>query len=356
MSADPRRRYDAEGLNVGAVLDGTAAPSITPVHAFFTRSHATPPVIDAATFRLAVDGLVRHPASFNLAELVTHFALHDVPATLLCAGLRRAEFAAIGSLNGELPWGSDPVSTGHWTGVRLADVLRHVGLEDGATHVEFIGLDDVERDGQRFGFGGSITVEKALSVDVLLATHLNGAPLTVVHGAPLRALVPGWIGARSVKWLGRVTVRGDESPNYFQRKAYRVQRVSDPLHPRDVQQGDAMDEVPRNAVIVSPAADSTVAAGPVRVRGWAIGAGGRAVDAVELRVGDGEWVAATLTPPAGPWAWCWWEATVPVPPGSCELTVRAHDAAGAMPESLAHTWNVKGYGNNAWGRRRLIAL
>ncbi|MCU0634351.1 MAG: sulfite oxidase, partial [Gemmatimonadaceae bacterium] len=348
-----RRVYDADGLNVGSLAPTGAG--ITPTRAFFLRSHAPPPAIDAATFHLDVDGMVQRATAFSLAELLTRFALHEVTATLVCAGMRRVEFSALGSLNGELPWGADPVSTGVWSGVRLADVLRDVGVEEGATHVEFSGLDAVERDGERFGFGGSIALTKALTDDVLLATHLNGAPLPVAHGYPLRAVVPGWIGARSVKWLGRITVTDRESRNYFQAKAYRVQREADPTDPRDVRRGAAMDVIPRNAVIVSPPADARVSAGAVRVAGWAIGAGARPIERVEVRVGDGDWVTATVHAPVSVWSWCWWEATVSLSPGRHTLQARAGDAEGVMPESLAQAWNVKGYGNNVWARTEVEA-
>ena len=87
---------------------------------------------------------------------------------------------------------------------------------------------------------------------MLLATKLNGRPLPPVHGFPVRAVVPGWIGARSVKWLGRIVLRTDPSPNYFQSRAYRVQREINPNDPRDVSAGSAISAVPLNAVILDP--------------------------------------------------------------------------------------------------------
>ncbi len=91
-----------------------------------------------------------------------------------------------------------------------------------ARHVAFAGLDETERHGHRFCFGGSIPLEKALSPEVLLAYEMNGEPLPPVHGAPLRVVVPGYIGARSVKWLSTVTLQDEPSDNYFQAKAYRL--------------------------------------------------------------------------------------------------------------------------------------
>ena len=194
--------------------------------------------------------MVERPRQFSLEELLGTFPRREVAATLACAGLRRDEFLAFGPLPGELPWGPEPVSTGRWSGIAMADLLRAVGASPEARHVQMVGLDQVERHGDRFGFGGSVDLAKAMSGDVLLATELNGAPLPPPHGFPVRALVPGWIGARSVKWLGRIEVTTEPSPNYFQTRAYRMAREVDHADPRDVSGGTALTEVPLNTVIL----------------------------------------------------------------------------------------------------------
>ncbi len=231
-TAGPRLIHDADGLNTG-VWPARCDHPVTPVDLFFTRSHAAVPRIDPRTWRLEVGGLVNRTTSFSLEELIRAFPRRHVTATLVCAGLRRNEFLRLGALPGELPWGPEPASTGGWTGLALGDLLQAVGVAERARYVEFLGLDQVERHGHEFGFGGSIDLTKALSAEVILATELNGAPLPPVHGFPLRAVVPGWIGARSVKWLGRITLLEEPSSNYFQSSAYRMQREINPLDPRD---------------------------------------------------------------------------------------------------------------------------
>jgi sulfite oxidase len=255
-------------------------------------------------------------------------------------------------LPGELPWGPEPASTGTWAGVSLGDLLRSVGVAEEARHVQFTGLDQVEREGRRFGFGGSIDVAKALGAEVLLAWQLNGAPLPPAHGFPLRAVVPGWIGARSVKWLGKITLSAEPSPNYFQTKAYRVQREINRRDPRDVSAGIALSEIPLNAVIVDPAPDGVVAAGPVAVRGWALGSAGRPVTTVEVSTNSGRaWTAARIARKGSAWSWVFWEATIELARGRHTLVARAVDSAGTtQPGELSETWNVKGYNNNAWHR------
>src|SRR5207302_10976444 len=117
---------------------------------------------------------------------------------------------------GGLGWASEPISTAEWGGVPSREVLDAAGPEAEARHVELTGLDEAERHGRRFNFGGSIPLDKAQQPEVLLAYEMNGRPLPAVHGGPLRLVVPGYIGARSVKWLSRITVQEEPSESYFQ--------------------------------------------------------------------------------------------------------------------------------------------
>jgi sulfite oxidase len=343
--------HDPDGLNA-AYWPPPADQLITPVAQFFTRSHAQVPTIDPGTWHLEVGGLVERPRRFSLEQLQGDFPQRHVSATLICAGLRRDEFLTLGPLPGELPWGPEPASTADWGGVSLADLLDLVAPRKEALHVEFTGLDQVERSGERFGFGGSIDLAKALDGEVLLATSLNGEPLPAKHGFPVRVVVPGWIGARSVKWLGQVILREEPSTNYFQRQAYRVQREINPNNPRDVSAGVALTEIFLNSVVVSPTSAQHVAAGQVKVNGWAIGSGGRPLTSVQVSADGGNaWIQAGLTNRSGGRTWSHWEATVNLPRGSHVLVVRASDVTGIpQPMTLNATWNVKGYSNNAWHR------
>jgi sulfite oxidase len=354
----PCRRlvHDPDGLNTGC-WPIPAEYFVTPSALFFTRSHAPTPNIDPATWRLEVSGLVERPRSFTLDQLLDFPERHEA-ATLVCAGLRRDEFLPIGPLPGELPWGPEAASTGMWTGISLADVLRTVGVSPQARYVEFIGLDRCERQGQQFGFGGSIEVAKAHCPEVLLASRLNGAALAPEHGFPVRVVVPGWIGARSVKWLGQIRLSEQPSNNYFQSRAYRFQRETNPKDLRDVTGGVALTEVPLNSVILEPTADQKVRAGRVAVRGWAMGSGGRPLASIEVSADEGRnWTAARIAVDGRRWTWTFWETTVELAPGTHTLMVRATDSAGTrQPVSPWETWNVKGYSNNAWHRVTIRAV
>ena len=346
-----RLKHGTDGLNSG-VWPVPTDRLITATEHFFTRSHAPIPSLDVGTWRLEVGGLVERPARFSLADLTREFRTRGVTATVACAGIRREEFLSLGPLPGELPWGPEPISTASWTGVSLAAVLQAVGVSSRASHVEFVGLDQVARHGHTFGFGGSVDMIKALDGDVLLATGMNGAALPPEHGFPLRALVPGWIGARSVKWLGRINLLEGPSDNYFQARAYRFQRRIAADDRRDVSQGVALTAIPVNSVIVDPAAPAVAPSGLLRVRGWAIGCDGEPLRSVEISGDAGKsWSRATVTVPGEKWTWSFWEGELTLPPGSHVLAARAMDNRGTtQPATVGETWNVKGYNNNAWHR------
>jgi len=346
------RVLDEALFNAGPPPALLAESVVTPNELFFTRSHGTLPEIDPDAWRLGVGGLVAHSLTLSLNDLVSSHAHHTITTTLVCAGLRRDELLTVRPIPGELAWGLEPVSTGRFTGVRLRDVLIAAEVHAEAAHVGLIGLDVVERKQRRFGFGGSIPLAKALHPEVLLAFEMNGEPLPPVHGGPVRLLVPGYVGARSVKWLGEIELRAEPSDNYFQAEAYRVQREANGVDARDVRAGAALAETPLNAAILSPEARSILAPGPLEVRGWAIGGDSAPPDRVEVS-GDGgrTWISATLDAGAGAWAWVLWRASVVLDPGHQTLVARAWGLDGrCQPETLAEVWNVKGYANNAWHR------
>jgi sulfite oxidase len=344
----------AEPFNGGPPSELLRRGFITPNGLFFVRNHGGVPEVDPASYRLIVDGLVEYPLSLSWENLQC-FPRAAVTATLQCAGNRRLELMAHAPINNELPWGTEAVSNAEWSGLTLRDVLETAEARPEARHAAFTGLDETERHGERFRFGGSIPLSKA--ADVLLADTMNGAPLPAVHGAPLRAVVPGYIGARSVKWLSRITLQAEPSNNYFQAKAYRLF----PPHfgPENVEweQGLMLGESPVNSVILSPAEGETVAAGRLTVRGWALAGGSRQVARVDVSADGGRnWTVAGLGSKCADFAWRLWEAILDLAPGDHEIVCRAWDtAAQTQPEHPAQVWNFKGYTNNAWHRVRVRA-
>jgi sulfite oxidase len=342
-------------FNGGPPLWALASSFVTPTDLFFVRSHAGTPDVDPQRYRLAVGGLVRRPLSLSLADLAA-LPHASVRATLQCAGNRRDELLAVGPVPDELAWGADAISTAEWSGVPLSAVLAEAGVEPGAAHVAFESLDTVERGGSRFSFGGSVPLAKALAGEVLLADRMNGEPLAPAHGFPLRVVVPGYIGARSVKWLGSVVAQAAPSDNYFQAHAYKLFPPGVTPETVDWSGGLMLGELSVTAAICAPTAGARVPAGPIAVSGYAMAGGGRTVERVDLSADGGHtWAQAQLGEGAA-WTWRLWRAEVELAPGPCELVVRAWDsAANTQPEAVRSTWNFKGYMNNAWHRVAVIA-
>ena len=198
-----------------------AEGAITATDAFYVRNHGAVPEA-AGEWRLRVDGAVERPLDLSLATLREALPEYTVTATLQCAGNRRAGLIAIRDIPGEAPWGPGATGTATWTGARLADVLALARPSGEAVHVGFEGADLSPEAKPPQRFGGSIPLDKARRPEVLLAWAMNGEPLQPVHGAPLRVVVPGYIGARSVKWLDRIELRRTPWKGYFQEVVYRL--------------------------------------------------------------------------------------------------------------------------------------
>ena len=328
--------HSAEPLCAGPDQQKLVASYLTPVDLHFVRNHGQVPEIDPTSYRLRVDGMVDQPQELSLAALWDGFERQTVRTSLQCAGNRRSELERIAPFHEQVLWGGDAVGTAEWTGVRLADVLSLAGVRQSARHVWFEGLDPVELVAETTVFGASIDLDRALSPDVVLAFEMNGGPLPPLHGAPLRVVVPGYIGARSVKWLGGIVLSDRPSDNHFQADSYRL--VGDPLERSQL-----------NSFISVPADGAVLGGGRLELLGYATPGGGSAIDRVEVAVDAAGWHPAELLDPPQKDVWVRWRSGLDLGPGDHQLRVRASDSSGAsQPEDMAARWNPKGYMNDAW--------
>jgi sulfite oxidase len=346
--------HQREPFNAETGIESLDDP-VTATDAFYVRGHGAVPEIDPEAWRLRVGGLVGRELSLSLETLREAFRERTVTATLQCAGNRRARLMAIRDIPGEAPWGPGATGTATWTGVALADVLALAAPASSAADVGFEGADLCPEADPVQRFGGSIPLDKALRSEVLLAWAMNGESLAAVHGAPVRVVVPGYIGARSVKWLEQIELRAEPWTGYFQHVAYRLVPADDTPGPGV---GMPLGLVALNSEILSPRDQDTVPAGPIEVRGYAFAGGDRYVARVDVSIDAGtSWAQAELLDDLGRWAWRHWRIRVDLAPGWHEVLVRAWDSSAAtQPEDDAALWNPKGYVNNARPRIRVRAV
>jgi sulfite oxidase len=320
-----------------------ASSWITPVSHFYVRNHVfEPEPVNAKQWRLTVDGEVQRPLTLRLSDLLG-MDKHSVANTLECAGNGRAFH------NPKVPgiqWQRGAVGNAAFRGPRLRDILERAGVKPGGRHVMFRGLDPAPA--RVPPFIRSIPIEKAMDSDTLVATHMNGAPLTMHHGFPARALAPGWVGAASVKWLAEIKVLESEFDGNFMKPGYRF--PNQPVEPgASVNPNDTHPLTSLNvkSIIAAPSDGARLNPGPVQVYG-AAWAGEADVEKVEVSTDAGKsWTPAALGREQAHYAWRLWNYTW-VPKESAEYVIcsRATDRRGRVqPENAV--WNPSGYLYNA---------
>jgi len=314
---------------------------ITPNDLFFVRSHLYTPEVALGAWRLAVDGEVARPVTLTFDDL-RRMPQVTLTATLECAGNGRANFSP--PVAG-VQWQKGAVGTARWTGVRLADVLTRAGVQPSGRFVLLDGADVPL--GAMPDFVRQLPIAKAMDPDTLLAIEMNGAPIPIPNGFPVRAIVPGWEGAYSMKWLTGVRVLSQEHDSFWIKTAYRypTRRVAPgaavpPEHMAPVM-GLAV-----KSLITSPG-DGAKTAGAVTIRGMAW-AGEANITGVDVSTDGGStWVPARLGTEQARYTWrqfaLEWH---PAAAGSYVVMSRAADDTGRV-QPVVPQWNPSGYLWNA---------
>ena len=330
---------------------------ITPVKHFYVRSHAPNPTVDINQFVLTVEGKVRKPLTMSLAQL-NRLTRRTVTATLTCAGNRRTEFNQEGKVGG-VQWEAGAIGNAQWSGFALADVLKMAEVLEGAKHVWFEGLDKIQRKEAIIPFGASIPIEKAMQggdlPGALLVDRMNGQVLTPDHGYPLRTIVPGYIGARSVKWLGKIVVSDMPSPNHYLAHAYKIVKSTDPI---DWNEAGPIYRYPINGAIASPEPAARIRPGWLNVSGYVLPSGRpeSQIRQIEISTDDGlTWQQGKTIGPSSTFCWQLWKARIRVTRDTQSLSFRALDTSGGfMPQR--GIWNAKGYLQNSWYRLQVKVI
>ncbi|KAJ4377347.1 hypothetical protein N0V83_000172 [Neocucurbitaria cava] len=336
----------------------------------YDRNHGPIPHIDTDGHKVGVFGLVHKELSLSIADLQS-LPQHTVICALQCAGNRRHTMRTKLKEVSGIDWFDGAVMNCKWTGPLLHDVLHKAGIkvedkkwED--AHVAFACFQTPTQEDEFYG--ASIPLSRAMNPDcsILLALNMNDKPLPPNHGAPVRVVTPGIAGARSVKWLDRITVQMSESDSYYQQHDYKIlppEADSKEKAEEYWAKVDSLQDMPINSVIGVPTSNSTVKRDPdgtIEVRGYALpsGADGPIVR-VEISVDGGEtWTDAELIKAYEgedakdvelKWAWALWRARVEVEPGKdVKIFSRATDKSGST-QSKSAEWNFRGVAYNGYG-------
>jgi DMSO/TMAO reductase YedYZ molybdopterin-dependent catalytic subunit len=246
-----------------------------------------------------------------------------------------------------LQWERGGVGNAEWTGVRLAEVLSTAKLKPEASHVHMLGADGPPSP-KTPAFFRSIPLEKALDPNTIIALEMNGEPLPVLHGGPMRLVVPGWAGNHWMKWLRALTIAAEEAPGFYQRSGYRMPKT--PAPPEAVLDPATLLTVTTlnvKSIITAPSDGGKHAEGPLELRGVAWTGDGHVTKIEVASDRDPVWRLAELLDSADSYSWRRWRLVVDgLAPGKTVFRARATDSQGEVQPEIT-PWNRSGYLWNA---------
>ena len=333
----------------------------TPNEAFYVRWHLgeIPNSVDLAKWKLRVEGNVNKRVAFSLSDVMQKFKPVSVAAVNQCSGNSRSR------LQPRVPggqWGNGAMGNAMWTGVRLRELLDAAGVKSGSAQVPFEGLD--AGAGPK-GMGSnrflkSLDLTNAALDDMIVAYLMNGEPLPVLNGFPVRLVVPGYFATYWTKSLSWIRVLETPDDNFWTKTAYRIPDTSrGTTTPEDVKAGKVktipIGRMPVRSFLISPDGSSKIPAGlGVTLRGIAFSGYGKVVK-VEVSDDGNSWKAAELGEDHGAYSFLGWQAAwTPKTPGRYSIAVRATDEKGnVQPDEPV--WNPGGYLWNKIEKQELVA-
>ena len=324
------------------------AQDITPNEAFYVRWHLTeiPLSVDLDKFRLKVGGHVDNPLNLSVEELKKNFPAVEIVAVNQCSGNSRSFFNP--PVAG-VQWGNGAIGNARWKGARLKDVLAKAGVKAGAVEVALGALDGPLLN-KTPDYTKSLPADKATTdADILIAYEMNGAPLPILNGFPVRLVVPGWYATYWLKMLNEITVTTEKSKSFWMEKAYRIpsaaraNETADKLDPATV----PIHKMNVRSFIVSPAEGGDVAAKKLTEISGVAFDGGSGIKKVEVSADAGKtWTEAKLGDDLGKYSFRRFRyAWTPAAAGAVRLMCRATGNDGETQDNTI-IWNRSGYMRN----------
>jgi len=316
---------------------------LTPNDAFFVRWHVSgiPTTVDLQEFRLGIGGHVREPLSLSMKDLQSKFEPVSLVALCQCAGNFRSFFEPKAP-GGQ--WASGAMGNARWKGARLKDVLDAAEVLPGTVQVGLRGLDvpPLEKTPH---FEKSLQIDHARDGEVMIAYEMNGEPLPMLNGFPIRLVVPGWYSTYWVKALSSISALDQPLKTFWMDKAYRIpdntaaNEVPQHLSPVTV----PINRMPVHSIFVRPDPDEQLRTGQSYVLSGVAHDGGNGIRRVEVSQDGGQtWSDSSLGPDLGKYSWRRWQTSwTPPAKGSYRLMVRATSGSGEI-QPMAQ-WNRSGY-------------
>ncbi|XP_065878238.1 sulfite oxidase [Euphorbia lathyris] len=364
LKINAKEPFNAEPLRLDLVTS-----YVTPVDFFYKRNHGPIPIVeDIERYSVTVGGLIEHSGELFMRDILK-LPKYNVTATLQCAGNRRTAMSNVKKVRG-VGWDACAIGNAVWGGAKLSDVLELFGIskltnttQSGGKHVEFVSIDKCKEENGG-PYKASVPLSQATNpeADVLLAYEMNGEPLNRDHGYPLRVVVPGVIGARSVKWLDSINIIAEECQGFFMQKDYKMFPPSVDWDNINWSTRRPQMDFPVQSAICSLEDVTAVKPGKVRVRGYATSGGGRGIERVDVSINGGKtWVEASRQQKAGvpyiadgtnsdKWAWVLFKVIVDVPHNTQIVAKAVDTAANVQPQSVEEIWNLRGILNTSWHR------
>jgi len=262
----------------------------TPNDDFYIIQHYNQPQVADADFRLKISGLINNPFELSLADLKSRQKF-EIDAGFECGGNSPRLFQGL-------------IGNARWGGVRLVDLLEEAGLQRDGVEVVFYGADkgmektrsDLDMEVEQ-SFGRSMHIDDALNPDIILAYEMNGEPLPLYHGAPLRVVVPGWYGVANVKWLDQIHIQDSRYMGRFMGRDYVT------LSKRDIGGEERWEERSVTRIQLKSSIIRVTRNGrDHNITGFVLN-DGTPLRSVEVKIDNGPWQQAEIDPASSKYSW-----------------------------------------------------